>query len=195
MQINLVCFVCITWTLSLAMTQRIHTQSRTRIYPESDPMVFLVNPPTCCPPIHITLIQTNAQCALGTGTGTKVPRSPRTVSKSCLTLSVTLHFHRLPFLKPDGVPSTRNLAEITSMVTYHSGCMKMMVGSVHQLQYQCRFIAAQRIWVVRTTLSKGSIIGLSFPLCEKEFLIWHMHHSFTMNHMNCDGTRLIGTMT
>ena len=187
--------MCITLTPSLAMIQKIHTRLRTRVYHERSRMAPLVNPPTCCPVIHITLIQTNARCALGTGTGTKVHRSPGTASKNCLTLLVILHFHRLPFLKPDGVPSMKNSAGITLMETCPSGWVKTMAGSAHRLQYRCRFIVVQSIQVVKTTLFKGSTTVHSFLLCEKKYLIPHTQRFFTTNHTNCDGIRLIGTMT
>ena len=176
------------------MIQRIHTRLRTRICPsENARIVFLVNPP--CPTIHITHIQMNARCASGTGTGTKVPRSLGTISRSCSTLSVTLHFHCLPFLKLNGVSSTRSSAEITLMATYHSGWVKMMVGSVHRSQYRCHFIVAQRIKDVKTTLFKGSTTVPSFLLCERKSLIPHMQHSFTTHRINCGGTRHIGMTT
>ena len=106
-----------------------------------------------------------------------------------------LHFHRLPFHKLDGIPLTRNSAEITLMVTYHSGWVKMVVGNVRRLQYQYLFIAAQRIQVVKTTPFKVSIIVPLFPSCEKRFLTLRMRCFFTTNRMNCDGTRHIGMAT
>ena len=192
-QTNLVYFVCITQTLSPAMTQRIHIQLITRIYSKKAWMASLVNPRR--PLIHITHIQMNLRCVLGTGTGTKALRSLETISRNYSTLSVTPRFHHLPFLKPDGVPSTRNSAEITLMATYCSGWAKMMVESVHQLQYWCPFIPAQVIQGVKTILFKDSITVPSFPLCEKKFLIPHMQCSFTTNCMNCNGAHHIGMTT
>ena len=183
-QINLAYSVCTTQTLSLATIQRIHTRLRTHIYLECARIAFQTILPTPWQQIHFTLIQTNVRCTLGTGTGIKVLRSPGTVSRNCSMSWVTPHFHLLPFHKPDGIPSMKNSAGITSTVTYPSGWVKMMAGSVHRLRYRYHFIPTQKIQAVEATPFKDSIIVHLFPSYEKKLLILPMQHSFTMNRMN-----------
>ena len=181
------------------MTQRIRTWLTTHIYPENVWTGFLANP--CCPSIHIIHIQINAQCALGTGTGTKVPRSPRTVSRSCLTLSVTPRFHHLTFLKPNGVSSMRTLVEITLMVTYHSGWVRMMVGSVHwcelkwviwvgqitQTQHLSKDYKKSKWWCASTVPQGRSLMGKGMLLHQRDDADVDRGHSWQLGVIKDEG--------